>query len=123
MSEKWINWESPDFKNLKLPPELQVKIDKFIEDITTLTITTKGKNEEIVTNIKLIGDISSETSLQGDKLMEYHEKMTNASVNLIKTYAQIVIQTMRVFLPWTGINLNADFFKQIGELVGEVKPS
>jgi translation initiation factor 2 beta subunit (eIF-2beta)/eIF-5 len=121
MSEKWINWDSPDLKKIALPKEIQEKIDEFIEDITTLTITTKGKgNEQIVTNIKLIGDISSETTLEGDKLIEYHEKMTAESVNLIKTYAQLVIQTMSVFLPWAGIKLDSDFFKQMSQYISEL---
>ena len=120
MSEKneWINWKSPDLEKLKLPPEMQEKIDKFVKDITTLTITTTGKNgAKIETNIKLTGDISSETILEGDKLIEYHEKMTTASVNLIKTYAQIIIQVMGVFLPFAGISPGSDFFKSISELV------
>jgi hypothetical protein len=32
--------------------------------------------------------------------------MANASVNLIKTYAQIAIATIGVFLPWAGLKFD-----------------
>ncbi len=32
--------------------------------------------------------------------------MANTSIGLIKTYAQIAIATISVFLPWTGLQIS-----------------
>ncbi len=109
---EFIDWN----KWGKLDPAIEKQIKEFFEDITTLTIKTVGADgEEIVTAIKLQGDIYSKTTLKGDKLVAYHERMANTSIGLIKTYAQIAIATISVFLPWTGLQISTTALSDLKE--------
>jgi hypothetical protein len=110
-----------DWTKLGIDQSTQQKIKDFFEDITTLTITTVGLGgEEMVTNIKLQGDINSKTALSGDKLAEYHLKMTDASVNLIKAYAQIAISIFSIFLPWAGIKVDTEAWKSLEKAFSQI---
>lgn len=110
-----------DWAKLEIDPKIQKQIKEFFEDLTTLTINTVGSDgEEIVTRIKLQGDVYSKTTLKGDKLVEFHERMANASVNLIKTYAQIAIATISIFLPWAGLKLDTEALKTLKEAFSQI---
>jgi hypothetical protein len=55
-----------DWAKLEIDPKIQKQIKEFFEDLTTLTINTVGSDgEEIVTRIKLQGDVYSKTTLKG----------------------------------------------------------
>lgn len=110
-----------DWTKLGIDPNMQKQVKEFFEDLTTLTITTVGSDgEEIITNIKLIGDIHSKTQLKGDKLVKYHERMADVGVNLIKTYAQIAIATISIFLPWAGLKLDNDALNTLKEAFKQI---
>ncbi len=116
----WTKWG-------QLDPNIEKQIKEFFEDVTTLTITTVGSdNEEIVTKIKLQGDVYSKTTLKGEKLLAYHERMASTSINLIKTYAQLAIATISVFLPWTGLKIDTSTLNDLKETIktlGQVNAS
>ena len=98
-------------------PELE-GIREALVELSQLTITTKGEGgKEIRTVIKLTGDIESTTSLTGDQLAEYHERMAALSVDIMRTYAQIFIQVLGVFIPWAGISVPPEVFTTLTELV------
>ncbi len=98
-------------------PELKDLKDALI-DLTQLTITTKGDaNKEIRTTIKLTGDVESTTTLKGDQLATYHEKMANLSINIMRTYAQIFIQLISVFIPLAGVKIPDEVIKSIADLI------
>jgi len=98
-------------------PELE-RIKEALVELSQLTITTKGEGgKEIRTVIKLTGDIESTTSLTGDQLAEYHERMAALSVDIMRTYAQIFIQVLGVFVPWAGISIPPEVFATLTELV------
>ena len=83
-----------------------------------MTITTIGQGDKkIETIIKLTGDVETTTTLKEDQLAEFHEKMANFSVNIMKTYAQIFIQLISVFIPFAGVKIPPDVFTTIKELV------
>jgi hypothetical protein len=112
----YVNWDQ-----FNISDEWKEKVEEFFEDLTTLTITTVGSgNEEIVTKIKLQGDITSKTTLTGEKLVAYHERMTDTSVKLIKNYAQIAIATISIFLPWAGLKLDSDALKTLKEVFSQI---
>jgi hypothetical protein len=106
-----------DDKNLKK------LFEEFFDDFSKLTIITRGvkqgdKQPEIKTEIKLSGDITSETNLPDDKLADYHERMLTVSVNLIKSYIQVIIQIIGILLPIAGITqIGAESFKGITEII------
>ena len=98
-------------------PELKA-IEEALIDLTQLTITTKGEGgKEIKTTIKLTGDVESTTSLTGEQLASYHEKMANVSINIMKTYAQIFIQIISVFIPWAGFSIPEGVLESISKLI------
>jgi hypothetical protein len=98
-------------------PNLQPLKDA-VTDLTQLTITTIGADgKKIETIIKLTGDVETTTELKGAQLTEFHEKMADFSVNIMKTYAQIFIQLVSVFIPWAGIDIPKDVFTNLNDLV------
>ena len=102
---------------LEKTPELKA-IEEALIDLTQLTITTKGEGgKEIKTIIKLTGDVVSITSLPDDQLASYHEKMANVSINIMKTYAQIFIQLVSVFIPWAGFSIPDGVLESITDLI------
>jgi hypothetical protein len=109
---KEIQWD-------KLGEQLQKDIKKGIVDLTTLTIATTGVGgKKIETNIKLTGDIESTNEvLSGDELVAYHERMAKLSIDIMKTYAQIFIQIISVFVPWAGIKIPDDVLKNLQDLI------
>ncbi len=108
---------NPEFK------KFQEMVQKSFDNFCTLTITTKGltadgKATELKTEINLNGDIVSSTNLSGDKLSAYHERMQTVSVDLIKTYIQVLIQIVGIVLPFANLGTaGADAIKNITEIV------
>lgn len=98
-------------------PNLQPLKDA-LTDLTQLTITTKGADgKKIETIIKLTGDVETTTELKGAQLTEFHEKMADFGINIMKTYAQIFIQLVSVFIPWAGIDIPKNVFTNLNDLV------
>jgi hypothetical protein len=97
--------------------KLSVELQKSIEDLTTLTITTKGDDgKQLETKIRLTGDIETTTKLTDDeKLGELHERMMKEGIRIMKLYAEIVIQVISIFLPWAGIKVD------LGQLEAVIK--
>jgi hypothetical protein len=104
--------------------ELKKLFQDFFDDFCTLTITTKGAEQEgkprpeIKTEIKLSGDITSTTNLSDDKLVAYHERMLTVSVNIVKSYIQVIIQIIGIVLPLAGVaSAGSETFKGVTEII------
>jgi hypothetical protein len=104
------------------------KISEAFADLTTLTITTNGKQDSngkpitfMKTEIKLLtGDITSDTPFEGEKLETYHKTMFDLSLNITKTYSQIVIQLLSILLPWSGLAIPKEALTQINDLAKDM---
>ena len=111
-----------DWKTVSGAPIESLK--EAFTDLTTLTILTNGKKDAegkvttyMRTDIKLLtGDIISDTPFEGDQLVAYHEKMFDLSINITKTYSQIFIQLLSIFLPWSGLKIPEGTLDKISEL-------
>ena len=96
---------------------------QITDDFSTLTIITQGaevdgKRPEIKTDIAITGDITSVTNLSNENLANYHERMLNLSVNLVKSYIQVVIQIVGILLPFAGLGeTGKEALKAITEMV------
>jgi hypothetical protein len=118
------NTGNKDFGDLlNLRKKIEDWFKQMSEDFSTLTIITKGAKEgdiipEIKTEIKISGDITSVTNLSKDKLTEYHERMLGVSVNLVKSYIQVIIQIVGILLPFAGLgDAGKEAIKAITEMV------
>jgi len=96
---------SIDFK--KMNEENLKALQVALEELTTLRIKTTGSDgKTIETSINVTGDIASVNPyLTDEKLVAYHERMTGASVDIMKLYAQIFVQIASILVPWAGIKL------------------
>jgi hypothetical protein len=108
---------NPDFK--KFQEMVQKSFDNFcILTIITKGFTADGKETELKTEINLNGDIVSFTNLSGQQLSAYHERMQTVSVDLIKTYIQVLIQIVGIILPFANLGrAGSDALKSITEIV------
>ena len=60
----------------------------------------------------------SEASRTLDKMAEYNERMLGVSVNLVKSYIQVIIQIVRILLPFAGLgDAGKEAIKAITEMV------
>ncbi len=120
--EKILTEKNIDFqkflKQIQTDPNLKPLKDA-IDDLSKLTITTKGKSDKtLVTEIKVLGDISSDLGdLEGKDLLEYHERMTRMSVDIIKTYSLIVVKLVEALVPWAGLKLPENFATNLQDLI------
>jgi hypothetical protein len=111
------------FSDLVSNEQIKKMFQQFFDDFCTLTIITKGAPQngvtpELKTEIKISGDITSQTNLTGADLLSYHERMQTVSVNLIKTYIQVIIQIVGLLLPFSGITqITAESLKNVNDLI------
>jgi hypothetical protein len=101
----------------KVKPEDVQAFKQALIDLTTLEIVTLGKDDKVSTKISITGDITSECPLTGDKLITYHEKMSNMSIDIMKTYVQVFTQIIGFMVPWAGLQIPPDALKNLQELV------
>ena len=104
------------FKGLDV--EIRKLLEEALKNLTQLKIKTTGEGgKSIETIIKLTGDVETKTTLAVDQLAEYHERLANFSLNIIKTYAQIFTMIISVVIPWAGFTIPSETMKNITELV------
>jgi hypothetical protein len=103
-----------------LDKKIKDHLEETLKNLTQLSIKTTGEGDKYIeTIIKLTGDVSTTTTLPVEQLAEYHEKLANFSLNIIKTYAQIFTMLISVLIPWAGFGFTipSDTMKNITELI------
>ena len=103
-----------------LDKTIREPLEEALKDLTQLSIKTTGEGgKSIETIIKLTGDVETVTTLAVDQLAEYHAKLANFSLNIIKTYAQIFTMIISVLIPWAGFGFTIppETMKNITDLI------